>query len=456
MQNGDTRQISLMNYTWFPNQSELLLLNEGDIWHYQLNEEKLIRLTNTEAVEEEADISPKGKSVSFIRENDLYVMNLDTGEERQLTTEGSETILNGKLDWVYQEELVGRGIFRGYFWSPKSDKIAYLRFDTSNIPEYPLVDWRPYHPEVENMRYPKAGDPNSTVKLGVVSIDNSETVWMDTGEEKAVYFPRVYWLPDGKTVAFMRLDRLQQHLELLFADANTGESRVILEERDPYWINLGDYVHFFKNKDRFLWGSERSGYNHLYLYNYEGKVVKQLTGGEWLVDKLAGVNEIDGWIYFTATKKDLRERHVYRVNTGGDKFERISDRCGVHEIKMAATGKFYADKFSSTERPSEVTLHRGSGDLLETIVGDDQNLPRKFAISEPEFLTFTGDKGITYYARIIKPPDFDPGKKYPMLIYTYGGPHGQVVQNKFGGLSQKWHLMLAQRGYIIFSMDNRG
>ena len=451
---GDTLTIGMWKYQWLPDETGLIFIDKGDIWSYDLSGKKLRRLTETPSLEEEVDVSPDGKYISFIRENNLFVVSIANGEETQLTTDGTDIILNGKLDWVYQEELVGRGKYRAYFWSPQSDRIAYLRFDQTPVPEYPLVDWSTTHPEVEMMRYPKAGDPNSLVKLGVTSIENPGTVWMDIGTETDIYIPRVYWLPSGKELAFMRLDRLQQNLEFLFADPTTGKSRVILHEEDPYWINVDDFVHFFEKKKLFLWGSERSGYNHLYLYDYQGKLVRQITSGNWQVTKLAGIDESDGWIYFSATEKSLLERHLYRVKINGKKFKRLTEKEGSHMIRMAPKSKFFLDYFSGVTVPIEVSLHRDNGKRVSYLLEDDQSF-REYDINEPEYFTFTGDNGIEYHASIIKPLNFDPTRKYPVLIYTYGGPHGQVVRKGHSGHAL-WHFMLSQQGYVIFSMDNRG
>ena len=454
---GDTVHIPLQSYQWFPNENALLFTFEGDVWYYSLKARTLKRLTNTEAAEEEVQIAPNNQWISYVRENNLYVLNIHSGQEKQLTTDGSATILNGKLDWVYQEELVGRGIFRGHWWSPDSRFIAYLQFDESNVPQYPLVDWMPYHPTVEMMHYPKAGDPNPVVKLGVVSIHSGETVWMDTGDNPDVYIPRVYWLPNSQQVAFMRLDRLQQHLEFFFADITTGTARKVLEENAPDFINVGDFVYFFKKKDYFLWGSEKSGYRHLYIYDYQGNLIQQLTSGNWMVTTFLGVDKDENWVYFTATEKSVVERHLYRINTNGQGFKRLSKTEGTHTIQLASSGKYYIDNYSNLLTPFVITVHKNTGKTLRELARSKVNLAKEYNIRVPEIFTFKGpNTGITYYASIIKPPHFDPSKKYPVLIYVYGGPHAQVVRNTFGYTRFLWHLMMAQKGFIIFSMDNRG
>ncbi len=454
---GDTLQIPIRRYQWLPNEKGFIFVFDGDVWYYLLKEGKLRRLTNNEAPEEEVQIAPNSQWISFVRENNLFVLNLQSGEEKQLTTDGSATLLNGKLDWVYQEELVGRGIFRGHWWSPDSRSIAYLQFDESNVPQYPLVDWMPYHPTVEMMHYPKAGDPNPIVKLGVVSITEGRTVWIDTGDNPDVYIPRVYWLPNSQQVAFMRLDRLQQHLEFFFADIQTGKARKVLEETDPYFINVGDFVYFFKKKKQFLWGSEVSGYRHLYIYDYQGNLITQLTSGDWMVDTFLGVDRGEKWIYFTATKKSIVERHLYRVKVNSKGFKRLSIPEGTHNIQLAPSGNYYIDNYANLLTPYVVTVHKSNGKTLRELARSSVDLAKTYNIRVPEIFTFNGpNTGIRYYAMMIKPPQFDPNKKYPVLVYVYGGPHAQVVRNTFGYTRFLWHLMMAQKGFIVFAMDNRG
>ena len=444
------------DYRWLPDGSGLLLLSKGDAWLYYLKDKSSRRLLETEAAEELIDLSPDGSYISFVRDGNLFVKSTAGGDEKQLTTDGNDIILNGKFDWVYQEELVGRGQFKAYYWSPDGKNIAFLRFDQSPVPSYPLVNWDEAHATVTNMSYPKAGDPNSLVKLGVVNVQSGETRWLDDNSATDDYYPRVYWLPDSKNVAYMRLDRRQQKLELVRADAQSGEKKVLITESDPHWVNVGDCVYFYKNKPQLLWGSERgNGYNHLYLYDLDGNLIRQVTSGEWLVDDFLAVDEQHDLIYFTATEKDLRERHLYHVKSSGSSFQRLTKADGSHRINMPDAAQYFIDTHSSITQPSEITAHKANGKLLHTIREDDGEL-NKYDLSTPEMITFTGDNGLEYYGMLIKPQNFDPSKKYPVLVYTYGGPHSQVISNSYGRFGSLWHQFLAQQGYVIFAMDNRG
>ncbi len=442
-------------YLWLPNEKGVLLFNKGDAWAWDFIHRSLQQVLATETEEELIDISPDGEYLSYVRDGNLFVKPLFGNNEKQLTSDGNNIILNGKFDWVYQEELVGRGQFKAYFWSPDGKKIAFLRFDQSPVPTYPLVNWDEAHAKITEMRYPKAGDPNSIVKLGVVDIQTGKTTWIDDNSQTDDYFPRVYWLPDSKRIAYMRLDRHQQNLQFVFADISSGNKSVVITESDPHWVNIGDYVYFYQKKPQFIWGSERTGYNHLYLYDYNGQLLRQLTSGEWLVDNFLAVNETNDLIYFTSTEKDLRERHLYQVKSDGGEFQRLSKADGYHSINMSTKADYYLDYFSSLHQPIGITVHQADGKLLHTFLEPTDDLAA-YRLPKPEMIAFTGDNGITYYGIMIKPAHFDPNKKYPVLIYTYGGPHSQVITNSYGRVGSLWHRFLAQQGYLIFAMDNRG
>jgi len=448
---------SLENYQWMPDEHGVIFTGDGEVWAYSLEDGSLTRLTETKSDEELVRISPDGRYVSYVREYNLYVRDLKSGRERQLTSDGNATLFNGKLDWVYQEELVGRGTFDGYWWSPDSKQIAYLQFDEQPVPEYPLVDWIPYHPDLEMMHYPKAGDPNPVVRLGVVPVGRKpRTVWMDLGQNTDIYIPRVFWVPGGAQLAFMRLDRSQQHLEFLLGDIKNGNSRVILSESDPYWINIEDDVTFLKDSPRFLWGSARDGYRHLYLYKNDGTLVRQLTTGKWMVTALNGVDEQRNEVYFTSTRQSVTERQLYRVSLEGGAPVRLSQKTGTHDAEFSSGRAYYIDTYSDLTTPDQLSLHAGSGRVIRSLGNSDQPFFQEYHLRTPELFTFRGDNGMTYHASLLKPPDFDPSKKYPVLIYVYGGPHVQIVTREFGGTRFLWHQMMARKGYIVFSMDNRG
>ena len=446
-------QFQIRRYIWSPTSSHLLFPLQGDLFLYHLSTGTLKRLTATKEMEEEPKFSPDGRYVSFVRNYNLFAIDLKTGQEFALTTDGYKDVMNGKLDWVYPEELE---ITTAYWWSPDSRYVAYLQMDERPVPEYPIVDFIPYHAVIEPERYPKAGDPNPIVRVGVVALKNPQTIWMDVGKDTDIYIPRVMWLPDGKTLAIQRLNRAQNQLDLLFADATTGKSRCVLRETDSHWINLHDHLYFLKNGERFLWSSERDGFRHFYLYNIDGKLLRQLTSGNWQVVSLCGIDEKKGIVYFTATEKDVLERHLYRIKLNGSGFKRLTSRDGTHHIVMAPDCRHYLDYYSTVVTPIQLSLHRANGKRVAFIAENQVAELQEYVLSTPEFLIITTEDGATLHAMMIKPADFDSTKKYPVIVHIYGGPHAQVVRNAWGGSGYLWHQMMVQKGYIIFSLDNRG
>jgi dipeptidyl-peptidase-4 len=319
-----------------------------------------------------------------------------------------------------------------------------------------MVNYLSYTGQTETMRYPKAGDANPFVQVGVVRVQGGKPRWMGTGSNKDVYIPRVAWLRDSKRLAIQRLNRAQTKLELLFADAATGKARVILAEEDPHWVNVFDDPYFFEDGKRFLWSSERDGFRHLYLYDLSGKLERQVTRGAWAVTDLAGVDERNGAVYFTATEKSPIERHLYRAGFDGATVTRITREDGTHGIAMAPDARHYADSYSNATTPPRQDLYRADGTRVLAINENRVAELDQYGLQPVEFFVVRGADGTELHAMMIKPPDFNPSRKYPVLIYTYGGPHAQIVRNAWGGTNFLWHQMLAQKGFLIFGLDNRG
>jgi dipeptidyl-peptidase-4 len=279
---------------------------------------------------------------------------------------------------------------------------------------------------------------------------------MDTGTETDIYLPRVNWLRDSRLLAIQRLNRAQTTLDLLIADVATGKTHTALTETDPNWINLGDDPYFFKDGKRFLWSSERGGFRHLYLYDLEGKQLAQLTKGDWEVTAVDTVDEARGLVYLTSTEKSPLERQLYRVALDGSGFLRVTREAGSHAAVFAPNAAAFYDTFSDAAAPSRQELCRADGSRIAAINENKISELADFRLTPMEFLTVKSHDGVSLNASIIKPPNFDPQKKYPVLVYTYGGPHAQVVRNTWGGANFLWHELMAQKGYIIFSVDNRG
>lgn len=445
------------SYILSPTGKELLLPSATDLFLYNLDTGILQRLTQDSAAEAAPQFSPDGTRIAFLKNYNIHVIEIEGCIDTQLTSEGKNHLLVGQVDWVYGEEF---GIDAGFCWSPDSQYIAYYKMDESNIPEFPITDFIPVQNEVANTRYPKAGENNSVVKIGVVSLDDHTTEWIDIGDNPDIYIPRIKWLPGSNLLAIQRLNRSQNKLELLLADIHTGKiSTILREEAASGWIDIYDDLTFIKASERFIWSSNRFGFKHLYLYDINGEQVRQLTSGDWEVDDLVEIDEDNDIVYFCATEKASWERHLYCVDLNGNGLQRLTQGDGWHTTSMPPNCSYYLDFFSTYIQPNKVSLHTADGKTLDIIEPNDIPALQELSLIKPEFMTFMTDDGVELPAFMIKPPDFNPDKNYPVLMYTYGGPALQVVCNQWEDDARKrnlWHEMMAQEGYIIFALDNRG
>jgi len=440
-------------YQWAPDGSAILFQSSTALAWFDLKTETSRALLSGKETIADAKISPDGLYISFVRGHNLWLVSVSDGKQRRLTQNGTEEIREGELDWVYPEEL---DIKTAYWWSPDSSAVAYLEMDERKVSQYPLVNFSAYDGEAEMERYPVAGGANPVVRVLVASVKDGEPRAMDTGAETDHYIPRVDWLNDSKHLAIQRLNRQQTVLELLIADADSGKSRIALTEKDQYWINVSDDLYFFKDGKRFLWSSERSGYRHLYLYGLDGKQLAQLTKGDWEVSAIEAVDESKGLIYFTATEKSALERQLYRVALDGTGFARVTKEDGTHHVNIAPKAAAFVDTYSNSMAPPRQGLLRADGSRIAAINENKVAELAEYHLSPVEFLTVKSHDGMSLNAMMIKPAGFDSAKKYPVLVYTYGGPRAQVVLNAWGGSTFLWHELLAQKGYVIFALDNRG
>jgi dipeptidyl-peptidase-4 len=441
-------------YQWAPGGAAILFQGPTSLAWYDLQSQSSRVLVSGTKDLGDPKISPDGKFVSFVRDHNLWLVSTADAKERPVTEGGTEEIRKGELDWVYPEEL---DLATAYWWSPDSSSIAFLEMDERKVTQFPLVDFESYSGEAELERYPVPGGANPIVHVYVAPVSGGAPRLMDTGTETNIYLPRVNWLPDSRHLAIQRLNREQNQLDLLLVEPATGNSKTILTEKDAYWINLSDDLRFLQDSNRFLWSSERSGYRHLYLYDVSGKELAQLTKGGWEVSQIDSVDETGGFVYFTATEKSPIERHLYRVSFDGSHLSRLTKEDGTHHILFSPNAKLYVDTYSNVMTPPRRDSYSADGAKLATL--EENRVPEltQYHLSPVEFFTIQSHDGATLYCSMIKPPNFDPSKKYPVLTYTYGGPHAQVVVNAWGRPSMfLWHQMLAQKGYIIFSLDNRG
>src|SRR5579872_182738 len=446
------RRVREDDFQWSASGNELLILARGDIFLWDANSGKWEQLTATPEPERDPKLSPDSRRVAFRRDHDLYTVDVANRRETRLTTNGSPTLLNGELDWVYPEELE---IGTAFWWSPDSKSIAYLQFDTSREPLFPHEDLLRARPVYEPERYPRAGDPNPDVRLGVISPDAGPTRWFDLGGTRETnLIARVEWMPDSRHLGVERLNRVQNRLELLSVDTATRAVEPILTESDPFWINIHDDLRFLKNSKEFLWSSERDGFRHLYLYSLDGKESRRLTKGNWEVTEVAGVDESRGIVYYVSSETSPLERQLYSVKLNGKGKKQLTVDPGTHNISMSPVCNIYMDTFSSSRQPIRRTLHTSDGTLLAVYRDTGRQQMEEYDLPATSFVKVKAPDGTLLYARLIKPVGFETGRKYPAIVVVYGGPQAQSVRDEWNGIGQEEYW--AARGFVVWELDNRG
>ncbi len=433
-----------------------LLAADKDLFVYDTRSKTAKRLTNNSAEELEADFSPDGSMVSFIRGNDIYVVNVATGKETRYTTDGAKNTLNGYLTWVYEEELYGRGQNRGYWWSPDSKSIVFLKSDDSMVPSFILADDTEIDQNIENTNYPQAGDPNPLVKLGIISIGSTKLTFIDTSKYKPEDFlvSRVDWSPDSAWVIYQGQNREQTYLDLNAVSRDGKSAKTLFQDKTPAWIDSPGNPYWLEDGS-FIWTSPRDGWKHLYHYDKNGALIKQVTKGDWEVGQFFGVDQKAGWVYFSASKDEAIGLNTYRIRTDGSGMERLTKGAGTHRSSFNSTFTHFVNYWSDINTPMKTTLHRADGSVEKVINANEVEMLAKYEFSKPEFFTVKNRDGFEMDAYMIKPRNFDPSKKYPVISFVYGGPHAPQVRNSWGGSRYIFHQMLAQKGYIIFVCDPR-
>ena len=477
----DEREIERINryhvdpYHWAPDSKHLLFVPQGQLWLYSLETGTAVQLSASPDPNGDPKFSPDGARLAYVRKHNLYVRHLSSDTETQLTRDKDDkdnkdkdekkkdaNLLNGEVDWVYAEEL---GVRSNYFWSPDSKSIVFLRMDETRVPTYPITNWMPTHPTVDMEKYPKAGDPNPVVRLGVVGASGGDIKWISLTDDADAYIPRFGWVRDGVLWAEV-LNRAQDDLDLYFIDARSGRSRKVLTETAANaWVNVNDDMTFLQSGDRFLWSSWRDGTTQLYLYSFDkenplakdAQLERQLTKGAFEALGVEAVDEALGMVYFTCNVNDPRERQVYAVKLDGSGFEPITDEHGTHHTIFADDGKHYIDEFSALMTPPRLRVCSTRGDCGR--VWDARNVD-DYALTAPEFLEFKADDGTILYGELLLPPESASADKIPVIVNIYGGPAAQLVRNSWiedwTGSSGLFHQLLSQRGFAIFTVDNRG
>jgi dipeptidyl-peptidase 4 len=443
-------------------------LLSGDVMLLNMPEAECARVTQTAAEERAASVSPDGKHIAFVRNNDLYLYDPTLKREQRITHDGNDSLLNGLFSWVYWEEVFGHQE-AAVWWSPDSRSIAFLRTDESSVGTMCFPDFQPYQPAIHKQRYPQAGQHNPAATLGIADVTTGETTWMRLPSGSYEYIVQVNWLPGSDRVAVQTMNRAQTEVTLYFVDRSTGNAATVLTESDEAWMH--HYAPLFaKNGKYFIWISERTGYTHAYRYSMAGKLLNQITTGNWSLapfgefyankeSPLRALDERTETLFFTAKEKSSLETHVYRIRLDGTGLKRLSQEDGDHLPCFSPDTQFYLDTYSSASSPPSLTLRRSDGTELQTVSVSRSDLIAPYAMQFPSFFSIPAADGFLLPAQISKPRDFDPTKKYPVIVYVYGGPGSASVRNKWN--ANDWSetvffdQVLLSQGCLVLSVDNR-
>jgi dipeptidyl-peptidase 4 len=444
-------------YVWAPDSRRILFDSSGQLWLYDLGTETAVQFTSASDPSGDPKFSPDGSRIAYTRKHNLYVRPVNGKDEKQLTKDTGENLFNGDIDWVYAEELAVRS---NYFWSPDSKQIVFMHMDETKVPVYPITDWMPTHPSVDEEKYPKVGDPNPVVKLGVIDAENGKTKWISLNSDEDTYIPRFGWLREGVIWAEV-LNRPEDKMDLYFVDVKSGKSRIVLTETTPgAWIDFEHLeVKFLKTKNNFLWPSWRDGNMHLYLYSFDkqnpltadAKLDRQLTHGDFEVLGINGIDEAASTVFYTSNEGDPRQHQNFSVQLDGSGTKQLSSGEGLHSADFSDDGKHYTHTFSGPQTAPSLQLCTVGVACSDIWKGRDEIT--EYGLRAPKFLEFKADDGTVLYGRLLLPPDGTATGKIPLIINIYGGPAGQTVTK---GMPSAFDEILARKGFAIFSVDNRG
>lgn len=460
------KAISLSGYQFSPDESKILLTIESDHIYrrsakalhyiYDIKAKKVIELS-ANGKQMFPAFSPDCKKIAFVRDNNLYIKNLENGQETQVTTDGVQNkIKNGWADWVYEEEFSKANYFE---WSNDNNHLAYVKFDETNVKEYSMDMYNgALYPDKVTFKYPKAGEDNSIVTVHVYDLTNGKTTAADIGTEKDIYIPRITWTTDPNTLCIQRMNRLQNKIELLFADAKGGSSKVILTEEAKTYIDITDNLTFLSDKSGFIWSSESDEFNHLYYYDNNGKLINQITKGNWDVIDFKGYDEKTKTLFYTSTERGAINRDLYSVKINGSAKKLLSGGEGTTNADFTNGFKYYVSSYSNANTPPVHELHNAEGKLIK-VLEDNNRLKEKmktFTLSQKTFFTFKTSEGVELNGFMIKPHNFDATKKYPVYMFAYNGPGSNECNNSWDSFEFWWHQLLAQEGYMVVCVDGRG
>lgn len=452
----------LAGYRWSPDGTRVLFSADRNLWLASPGASSAVALTRGPEAKEFPRFSPDGARVAYVQDHDLYCVEIGTGESRRLTTDGAAHVLNGRLDWVYEEELASRS-GQSYAWSPDSRLVASLKLDESRVPSYPMVDYLPAQAGLEAQRYPRPGQPNSVPAVVVIGVDGRVRARVDFSSEDVYVLPDLTWTPDSLSVGYAVMNREQTRLDYRLLDLHSGKSRTLFTESDRYWLNVSNFSagpplfvlpRFLEDGSHFLWISERSGFAHLYRGDLATGRLDPLTSGPWMVDAISGIDESSRYVYFLSTREDARRREIDRIHLDGSGFERISLEPGTHRAAFSPDGMLFLDTFSTVSEPPSLRLRRADGSLVRVLAGPSRDA-QDYALGRTEWVDLRASDGTPLHARLVKPRDFDPSRRYPVVVDVYGGPDVQSVRDIWGATTPFDHLLVGS-GYLVWELDNRG
>ncbi|MDH5367054.1 MAG: S9 family peptidase [Cyclobacteriaceae bacterium] len=462
--------IKFSNYSFSADEKKVLLMTDrksiyrrsytASFYVYDFTTKKLKKLSEG-GRQAYATFSPDGSKVGFTRDNNLFYVDLVSGKETQITSDGKfNHIINGSADWVYEEELY---LTKAFDWSGDSKKIAYISFDESKVREYNMQKWNhgELYPEDYRFKYPKAGEDNSSVKLTIFHIDKAKNISVDLGDNTDFYIARINWTKDTNVLSYRILNRLQNQLDYYHADATSGNSKLVLSDKSDTYVDLTyiDDLIYLNDGKTFITSSEKDGYKHLYQYTIDGKLVKQITQGEWGVESFAGIDQKSKKLYYISTEISPLERHFYSIGLDGKSKTKLSKTAGNNSVNMSNDFKYYINYVSNSTTPLNVSLFKTKGNSLVKVLKDNKKaaeVAKEYNLQPKQFFTTKAADGQALNGYMLKPADFDATKKYPLMMFQYSGPGSQQVKNSWGASNFTWHQMLVQKGYIIVVVDGRG
>ena len=456
-------EIDINNYKFSKDEKNVLFANDTEkiyryssksIYHiYNLKTKKLIKISDDKIMY--ADFSPNGDKVAYVNSNNLFIKDLSNNKTIQITTDGElNQYINGVTDWVYEEEF---GLTQAFFWSPDGKQIAFYKFDEREVKEFSMdVFNSELYPSQYQFKYPKAGEDNSKLSLHIYNIDNGETTTISL-EKHYEYIPRMNWTKSNDLLYIIAMNRHQNELDFILYNTTNSSSEILFSEKDKYYIDVHDNTNFTDDGQSLIWTSEKSGFNHIYLVNLKNGQAQQVTTGNWEVTKFHGINQ-ENKVFYTSNEEGVINKSLYCINLDGSAKAKLSKDLGTHSSTFSNGMKYYSNTYSTADTPPYISLHNHTGKEIR-VLEDNADLSTKmeeFDLTKKEFFSFITTEDIELNGWMIKPSDFDPNKRYPVFMFLYGGPGSQQVVNSWGWFNYFWHQHLAQRGYIVACVDNRG